>query len=112
MEKQVTTVQELDALVQRCRKAQQEFATFSQEQVDRIFLAAASAANKARIALAKMAVQETGMGVMEDKVIKNHYAAEYIYNAYKNVNDFTILVIVIKIVSPSAWFPVNTGMNK
>ena len=84
MEKQVTTVQELDALVQRCRKAQQEFATFSQEQVDRIFLAAASAANKARISLAKLAVQETGMGVMEDKVIKNHYAAEYIYNAYKD----------------------------
>ena len=66
------------------RKAQQEFATYTQEQVDKIFFAAAMAANKARIPLAKMAVEETGMGVVEDKVIKNHYAAEYIYNAYKN----------------------------
>ena len=57
---------------------------YTQQQVDAIFLAAATAANKARIRLAKMAVEETGMGVVEDKVIKNHYAAEYIYNAYKN----------------------------
>lgn len=80
----VTTPQELDLAMERCRKAQMEFATFTQEQVDRIFLAAASAANKMRIPLAKQAVAETGMGVVEDKVIKNHYAAEYIYNAYKN----------------------------
>ena len=80
----VTNVEELKDAIARCRKAQAEFATFTQEQVDKIFLAAATAANKARIPLAKMAVEETGMGVVEDKVIKNHYAAEYIYNAYKN----------------------------
>ena len=66
------------------RAAQREFANFTQEQVDKIFAAAATAANKARIPLAQMAVEETGMGAMEDKVIKNHYAAEYIYNKYKN----------------------------
>lgn len=66
------------------RKAQKEYATFTQEQVDKIFFAAASAANKERIPLAKMAVEETGMGLVEDKVIKNHYASEYIYNAYKD----------------------------
>ena len=80
----VTNPEELNEAIARCRKAQAEFATFTQEQVDKIFLAAATAANKARIPLAKMAVEETGMGVVEDKVIKNHYAAEYIYNAYKN----------------------------
>ncbi len=66
------------------RRAQERYATFTQEQVDRIFYAAAKAANRARIPLAKQAVAETGMGVVEDKVIKNNYAAEYIYNAYKN----------------------------
>ena len=80
----VTNVDELKDAITRCRKAQAEYATFTQEQVDKIFLAAATAANKVRIPLAKMAVEETGMGVVEDKVIKNHYAAEYIYNAYKN----------------------------
>ena len=80
----VTNPEELKEAIVRCRKAQAEYATFTQEQVDKIFLAAATAANKARIPLAKMAVEETGMGVVEDKVIKNHYAAEYIYNAYKN----------------------------
>ena len=80
----VTNTEELTAALQRCRSAQALFATYTQEQVDRIFLAAATAANKARISLAKMAVEETGMGIVEDKVIKNHYAAEYIYNAYKN----------------------------
>ena len=80
----VTNTEELTAILARCRQAQSVFATYSQEQVDRIFLAAATAANKARIPLAKMAVEETGMGIVEDKVIKNHYAAEYIYNAYKN----------------------------
>ena len=87
MEKNVATVtnaQELQAALLRCREAQREFATYSQEQVDRIFLAAATAANKMRIPLAKQAVAETGMGIVEDKVIKNHYAAEYIYNAYKD----------------------------
>ncbi len=80
----VTDLEQLQQAIARCRAAQAVFATYSQEQVDKIFLAAASAANKARIPLAKQAVQETGMGVVEDKVIKNHYAAEYIYNAYKD----------------------------
>ena len=85
--KQYEIVDDVDKLMKalaRTRKAQSAFATFSQEQVARIFLAAASAANKARIPLAKLAVEETGMGVVEDKVIKNNYAAEYIYNAYKD----------------------------
>lgn len=81
---QVTNVEELEQLIAKVRKAQEEFATFPQEKVDAIFRAAALAANKERIPLAKMAVAETGMGIVEDKVIKNHYAAEYIYNAYKH----------------------------
>ena len=80
----VDSVEKLKEAIDRTRKAQQIFATFTQEQVDKIFFAAASAANKARIPLARMAVEETGMGVVEDKVIKNNYAAEYIYNAYKD----------------------------
>ena len=84
MEYTVTNQQELKEMLQRCHAAQEKFATYTQEQVDKIFLAAATAANKARIYLAKMAVAETGMGVVEDKVIKNHYASEYIYNAYKH----------------------------
>ena len=80
----VNTTESLTAAVERVRKAQQQFSHYSQEQVDRIFLAAASAANRARIPLARAAVEETGMGILEDKVIKNHYAAEYIYNAYKD----------------------------
>ena len=83
---QTTTIDSVEALQARLkemRAAQAEFATFSQEQVDKIFYEAAMAANKARIPLAKMAIEETGRGVLEDKVIKNHYAAEYIYNAYK-----------------------------
>ena len=81
----VDSVEELEKAIARTRAAQKIFATYTQEQVDKIFLAAASAANKARIPLAKLAVEETGMGVVEDKVIKNNYASEYIYNAYKNV---------------------------
>ena len=77
-------VEKLEAALSRLKAAQAKFATYTQEQVDQIFLAAAMAANKARIPLAKMAVEETGMGVVEDKVIKNHYASEYIYNAYKD----------------------------
>ena len=84
MTRTVTNTQELTELMGRVRKAQAQFATFSQEQVDAIFLAAATAACQARIRLAKLAVSETGMGVVEDKVIKNHYASEYIYNAYKH----------------------------
>ena len=80
----VDSVETLEAAIERVRAAQKKFATYTQEQVDAIFKAAATAANQARIPLAKLAVEETGMGIVEDKVIKNHYAAEYIYNAYKN----------------------------
>ena len=80
----VDSVEKLEQAIESVREAQKKFATYTQEQVDKIFLAAASAANKMRIPLAKMAVEETGMGIVEDKVIKNNYAAEYIYNAYKN----------------------------
>ena len=79
-------VEDLDsfnAKLAQVREAQKVFSTYTQEQVDKIFKAAAIAANQARIPLAKMAVEETGMGVAEDKVIKNHYASEYIYNKYK-----------------------------
>lgn len=81
----VDGVEKLEEAIERVRVAQRAFASYTQEQVDKIFLAAATAANKARISLAKLAVEETGMGIVEDKVIKNHYAAEYIYNAYKDV---------------------------
>jgi acetaldehyde dehydrogenase/alcohol dehydrogenase len=80
----VTNEQELNDLIERVKIAQAEFATFSQSQVDRIFQQAAIAANEARIPLAKLAVEETGMGIVEDKVIKNHFASEMIYNKYKN----------------------------
>ncbi len=80
----VDGVEALEAKLAEVRAAQAKFATYTQEQVDKIFAAAAAAANKERISLAKMAVAETGMGIVEDKVIKNHYAAEYIYNAYKD----------------------------
>jgi len=80
----VDSVEVLEQTINSVKKAQAEFAKYTQEQVDKIFLAAATAANQARIPLAKMAVEETGMGVVEDKVIKNHYASEYIYNKYKN----------------------------
>ncbi|MBR0407859.1 MAG: bifunctional acetaldehyde-CoA/alcohol dehydrogenase, partial [Clostridia bacterium] len=80
----VASVEALEAAIARVRAAQLVFAAYTQEQVDKIFLAAATAANQARIPLAKLAVEETGMGVVEDKVIKNHYASEYIYNAYRD----------------------------
>ncbi len=80
----IDSVEKLEQELARVRAAQKEFSTYTQDQVDKIFLAAATAANKARIPLAKMAVEETGMGIVEDKIIKNHYAAEYIYNAYKD----------------------------
>ena len=87
----ITNAEQLKAAITQVRMAQKQFASYSQEQVDRIFLAAATAANRARIPLAKMAVEETGMGVVEDKVIKNHYAAEYIYNAYKDTKTCGII---------------------
>ena len=80
----VDSIENLDLVLDRVREAQKEFSKYTQEQVDRIFKDAAIAANQARIPLAKMAVEETGMGVIEDKVIKNHYASEYIYNKYRN----------------------------
>jgi acetaldehyde dehydrogenase/alcohol dehydrogenase len=81
----IDSVEVLQRRIQQMRAAQAEFAKFSQEQVDKIFYEASMAANKERIPLAKMAVEETGMGVMEDKVIKNHYASEYIYHKYKDM---------------------------
>ncbi len=84
-------IAELEAVIARVREAQKKFASYTQEQVDAIFSAAAVAANRERIGLAKMAVEETGMGLVEDKVIKNHYAAEYIYNAYKNTKTCGVL---------------------
>lgn len=80
----VNDEQSLGKMLEKVRSAQEKFAAYTQEQVDKIFFAAAVAANKARITLAKLAVEETGMGIAEDKVIKNHYAAEYIYNKYKD----------------------------
>ncbi len=89
-----TIIDNVDALLEKMeamREAQRVFATFTQEQVDKIFYAASVAANQQRIPLAKMAVEETGMGVVEDKVIKNHYAAEYIYNTYKHTKTCGVL---------------------
>ena len=87
----VDNVESFEAALARVRAAQKVYATYTQEQVDKIFKAAALAANNMRIPLAKMAVEETGMGVVEDKVIKNHYAAEYIYNAYKDTQTVGVL---------------------
>ena len=87
----IDSVEALETELKRLRNVQTVFAGYTQEQVDKIFLAAATAADKARIPLAKMAVEETGMGIVEDKVIKNHYAAEYIYNAYKDTKTCGII---------------------
>ena len=87
----VDTVPALEKKLAELRQAQEIFSTYSQQQVDKIFRAAALAANKARIPLAKLAVEETGMGIVEDKVIKNHYASEYIYNKYKNVKTCDVI---------------------
>ena len=87
----VDTAEQLELLVERVKKAQKIYSKFSQEQVDKIFKAAATAADKARIPLAKMAVEETGMGVLEDKIIKNHFASEYIYNKHKNAKTCGII---------------------
>ena len=87
----IDTPEALEAKIAAMKEAQKIFATYTQEQVDKIFKAAATAADKARIPLAKAAVEETGMGIVEDKVIKNHYAAEYIYNAYKNTKTCGVL---------------------
>ena len=89
--KVIDGVEALEEALANIKEAQKQFSSFTQEQVDKIFFAAASAANKQRIPLAKMAVEETGMGVVEDKVIKNNYAAEYIYNAYKDTKTCGVL---------------------
>src|SRR5699024_9164270 len=90
-EKNVNTVKALMAKMERVRRPQEDLSNCMQEQVDKIFTAAALAANSQRIPLAKMAVAETGMGVVEDKVIKNHYAAEYIYNTYKHTKTVGVI---------------------
>lgn len=100
-----TNAAELEALIARVKAAQQEFAKFSQEQIDNVFREAAIAANQERIGLAKFAVAETGMGVIEDKVIKNHFASEYIFNAYKDEKTIGIIETdpafgIIKIAEP------------
>ncbi len=87
----VDNAEQLELLIERVKKAQKLYATFTQEQVDKIFKAAATAADKARIPLARMAVEETGMGVLEDKIIKNHFASEYIYNKHKNAKTCGII---------------------
>lgn len=87
----VNSVDSFKNAFERVKKAQQQFATYSQEQVDKIFKAAAIAANKARISLARLAVEETGMGVLEDKVIKNHFAAEYVYNKYRDTKTCDVI---------------------
>mgnify|MGYP003295905324 CR=1 FL=1 len=92
----VDSIDSLEEAISKVRKAQKKYSKYSQEQVDKIFQAAAIAANKARIPLAKMAVEETGMGIVEDKIIKNHYAAEYIYNKYRDILDLEYIYSDIK----------------
>lgn len=87
----VNSEESLKALIKRVKESQKEFALYSQEKVDAIFKAAATAADKARIPLARMAIEETGMGVLEDKIIKNHFASEYIYNKHKNTKTCGII---------------------
>ncbi|MBQ9245037.1 bifunctional acetaldehyde-CoA/alcohol dehydrogenase [bacterium] len=87
----VETIEQFEVLISKVKKAQKIFETYSQEQVDKIFQAAAAAANKARIPLARMAIEETGMGVLEDKIIKNHFASEYIFNKHKDAKTCGII---------------------
>ena len=87
----VDNAEQLELLIERVKKAQKIYSNFTQEQVDAIFKAAATAADKARIPLARMAYEETGMGVLEDKIIKNHFASEYIYNKHKNAKTCGII---------------------
>ncbi len=101
----VKTNEDLDAIIKKAKEAQQIYAAFKQDEVDRIFKAAATAANKMRIPLAKMAVEETGMGIVEDKIIKNHFASEYIYNKYKDVKTAGVIDVdkvngIIKVAEP------------
>ena len=89
----VDNIDALNQLLDRVKKAQKEYSNFTQEQVDKIFKAAATAADKARIPLARMAAEETGMGVLEDKIIKNHFASEYIYNKHKNAKTCGVIKV-------------------
>ncbi|MBR6298880.1 MAG: aldehyde dehydrogenase family protein, partial [Candidatus Gastranaerophilales bacterium] len=89
--KLVDNVEALNKLIERVKEAQKVYSKFSQEQVNKIFKAAATAADKMRIPLARMAVEDTGMGVLEDKIIKNHFASEYIYNKHKNAKTCGII---------------------
>ena len=91
MTNKITNVDELMSTLETVRAAQREFAKFTQEQVDELFYKAAMAINNLRIPLAQMAVEETGMGLVEDKVVKNNFAAEYIYNQYKNMKTCGVL---------------------
>ena len=105
----VDSVEALEAKMQAMREAQRKFAAFTQEQVDKIFYEAAMAANKQRIPLAKMAVEETRRGIVEDKIIKNHYAAEYIYNAYKSTKTCGVIEEdpaygIKRLPNQSAWW--------
>ena len=88
---EVKTAEDLELVISKAHEAQAVYATYTQEQVDKIFRAVSLAANKMRIPLAKMAVEETGMGVVEDKVIKNHFASEYIYNKYRDMKTCGII---------------------
>ena len=114
----IDSVETLEAKMKAMREAQKIFATYTQEQVDKIFFEAAMAANKIRIPLAKMAVEETGMGIVEDKVIKNHYAAEYIYNAYQDYKDLwcdrrrSLHMVLRRLLSRSAWLRASYSYNK
>lgn len=92
----INSVEALQQRIASMKEAQKKFSAFTQEQVDRIFFEAAMAANKQRIPLAKLAVAETGMGIVEDKVIKNHYAAEYTYNTYKRVKTCGVVALIKK----------------
>ena len=87
----INSVESYQEALKRVKAAQQKYATYTQKEVDRIFAAAAMAANKARISLARLAVEETGMGLVEDKVIKNHFASEYIYNKYRDTKTCDVI---------------------
>ena len=93
----VDNIEALNEMLERVKKAQTEYEQFTQEQVDKIFKAAATAADKARIPLARMAAEETGMGILEDKIIKNHFASEYIYNKHKNAKTCLYYMLTGKI---------------
>ena len=111
--KKVETLEELEILISKVKKAQKIFSTYSQEKVDAIFKAAAAAADKARIPLARQAVEETGMGVLEDKIIKNHFASEYIYNKHKNAKTDTKLIQQkCKVKTKSIFKSITTRQTK